>query len=95
MIVYRCDVTGKDLDLERAFQCDLAKQQFSKEHPNEAFGVDPQFYWKPEYDELLVEYFIDRANVIAEQRDLMNRTLTNHRKNFFKEARKGQLKAVK
>ena len=92
-LFYRCNFSGKEVDLNRSMVCQARLKELVQKHPAETSAMPPHFFWREEYDPIIEEYILDRYEVYCECYRQADATLTNHLKKFSKEHSK--LKAVK
>lgn len=101
MIVYRCDISGRDLMLEDVQAANRLKLEYAK---SKGWFVDQQgfvnamaynqvcdsdFTFHPDYHSMMFEYWDSKLSVIEELSQTWASRIQNHRKAFFRPQRKG------
>jgi len=108
MIIYRCDISGRDLTLEEVQECEHLKLEYAQtqgwaveghaviNHTAYNSVCDNSFYFHPDYAGTMPDYWDDKKAVLIELSQNWASRIMNHRKSFFKSKRKGNgaIKAV-
>ena len=96
MIVYRCDISGRELTLEQVERCGQVKTEYQQEQnlPPMLFSFicGNDFLFHPDYESVIAQYWEDKKKIVEELMANWENRVKNHKKAFFKGYR--QLKVV-